>query len=195
MQFKLIFSALLALLSINSLFASSDTTKTEKYKNSRLKSQKFYVGGNLVKEVKYKYRKKGYSVITVENPKAGIKRLNVYRNSGELWHEVSLIGTKPEGVSKSYYENGQVCCLQLFKAGKRDSIATVFHDNGQIFETALYKNGRLMQILEKYDRMGHRLEKGNLVNGFGMANMYDETGRLIAIEHYQKGKRRSRQKR
>jgi antitoxin component YwqK of YwqJK toxin-antitoxin module len=155
------------------------------------------VSGNLVKEVKYKYRKKDYSVTTINNPlsKPVLKNLNIYRNSGKLLHEVNFMGTKPIGVARSYYENGQVCCLQFFKAGKRDSIATVFHDNGQIFETALYKNGRLMQILEKYDRMGHRLEKGNLVDGFGMVNQYDETGRLIAIEHYQKGKRRSRQKR
>lgn len=197
MKLKLIIAALFTIFGFNTLYASSDTIRVDKYHQKQLRSQRFYLSERLVKEVKYKYRRKENSIITINNPneKPERKNMKVYRKNGLLLHDVNFIGSRPEGIVKSYFENGQICCLQFYKHGKLDSMATTFHDNGQVGETAIYKQGKLMQVLEKYDRMGHRLEKGNLTNGFGIVNDYDVTGRLIGIEHYQNGKRKSYMKR
>jgi len=53
---------------------------------------------------------------------------------------------KEHGISKTWYENGQLKSEITYKFGKYDGNLTLWKNNGQLELKAEYKNGQLINI-------------------------------------------------
>lgn len=51
-----------------------------------------------------------------------------------------------------------------------------------------------MEVISNFDSGGVPLDKGTLTNGEGSLKIYDETGILIEVEHYKKGRLKKTEK-
>lgn len=61
------------------------------------------------------------------------------------------------------------------------------YPNGKLWSCFKYSNGKFLEILYNYSPEGKNQDKGTLVNGNGLANLYNENGQLVQIITYKDG--------
>jgi hypothetical protein len=62
---------------------------------------------------------------------------------------------KPEGLWKSYHENGQLWEEGNFKDGKKEGLWKMYYENGQLWEEGNFKDGKKEGLLKGYYENGH----------------------------------------
>jgi len=125
--------------------------------DGQIKSEEFYIEGNLVGETKYLYHENGQKGLekNYKDGKLDGKWTNWYENGlreGEeyykdgkkdakwsYWYENGQIksdrnynDSKKDGKWSYWYENGQMKSQEYFKDGKKDGKWTDWYENGQI---------------------------------------------------------------
>lgn len=97
---------------------------------------------------------------------------------------------KREGISKGYYESGELAVEISFRDDKREGILKGYGKNGNLEVVFNYKNGQPEGIAKAYYESGELRGVINFLNGLleGVSKEYYKSGRLQKEEHYKKGK-------
>ena len=104
------------------------------------------------------------NVKIAENPKLSIIQTNYW--SGQLknktYTKIDTLGNWIyNGVSKSYYKNGQIKSEGNFKDNKQDGQWRWYYDNGQLKSKVYYKDGKEDGLSDFYYKNGQLKQKGN----------------------------------
>ena len=99
-----------------------------------------------------------------ENPKIGLTQIN-YRN-GKLKNKTytkkdTLGNWIYNGVSESYYKNGQLMTKGNFKDDKQDGLWKWYYDDGQLKYKVNYKDGEEDGVSYFYNKNGQLKQKAN----------------------------------
>ncbi|WP_415370778.1 hypothetical protein [Patiriisocius sp. Uisw_047] len=78
-----------------------------------------------------------------------------------LKEESNLLDGKYHGVSKEYYENGQLKRIGEFIKGEEVGIHKAYYDNGQLKSNTTFLDGNEIGLYEEYLENGSPSEKGN----------------------------------
>ena len=118
-----------------------------------------------------------------ENPKLGYIQTNYI--SGQLknktYMKIDTLGNWIyNGISKSYYKNGQLKSEGNFKNNKQDGQWRSYYDNGRLKSKVYYKDGKEDGLYEEYYENGQLKYKRNYKDGEldGLDESYDENGQL-----------------
>jgi len=82
-------------------------------------------------------------------------RFILMNSKGEKMMDVTFVNDKIEGVSKRYFEGGQLADSALYKDGILNGRSIYFHPNGQISSIEEYKEG-FLQSAEIFDENGRK---------------------------------------
>jgi antitoxin component YwqK of YwqJK toxin-antitoxin module len=97
---------------------------------------------------------------------------------------------KPEGLSKTYFENGRLNEVCPYKDGKKNGLLRRYREYGILIGEYHYKNGMLDGLSTEYDENEQLQWKAFYKNGVpdGLWNSYYENGRLKEESTYRDGK-------
>ena len=76
----------------------------------------------------------GFGTCTIKYYK---KKLEIYKNG------------KKDGLSISYYKNGQLSVKTNYDNGEEDGLSISYHENGQLWKKETYKDDKLIKT-EKF---------------------------------------------
>lgn len=113
-----------------------------------------------------------------------------YHKNGKLKTIVTYKDGKVQGNLKAYYENGRLRCDCDFEDNLPSGIHKISHPNGQPWIKKIYKNGKLWNVTYNYDSAGNEMDKGTLLDGNGILNLYSKDGKLMEQEIYKNGKKK-----
>jgi antitoxin component YwqK of YwqJK toxin-antitoxin module len=99
-----------------------------------------------------------------ENPKIGLIQTNYW--SGQLKNKTytkndSLGNWIYNGVSESYYKNGQLKSKGNFKDDQQDGLWRCYYDGGQLKSKVNYKDGKEDGLSDYYNKNGQLKQKAN----------------------------------
>ncbi len=86
-----------------------------------------------------------------------------------------------------YHQNGNVSTLRNYKNGQQDGVSKQWYENGQLWVTELYEGGRLLEVTELYSSSGSTLSKGQFSNGNGFIYRYRADGSKSSKQEYKNG--------
>ena len=89
------------------------------------------------------------------NPFTGVVYLN--HKNGKVWKEAAYVDGKLQGVSKGYYESGQIWFEQEISNGQYVYIKK-WHENGQLKSEQHYKKARVSSYKE-WDKDGNLIKE------------------------------------
>ena len=94
-----------------------------------------------------------------------------------------------DGLSESFYFNGQLQLKSNFKNGELDGPSERYYPNGQLSFKGTYKNGELDGLSDEYYEVGQVKEKSNYKDGLldGPSESYLENGQLNRKINYKEG--------
>jgi antitoxin component YwqK of YwqJK toxin-antitoxin module len=184
---QLIFSQLIVDTSYTSKMDSMILT----YKNNKdqVKFEEYYFENKLIYYKIWFYKRKylGYNLVYGDDPINGKIIKRIYDLDRKKILEKSTLKGVLDGPLREYYSNGQLKSECYYKKGRMDSITRIYFDNGQLWTELFFKNNRCKEVLSNYDRNGKKMQKGDVMNGNGVRNVYDNKGNLIYLEHFRKG--------
>lgn len=95
------------------------------------------------------------------------------------------------GVSKGYYENGNLKYEQNYKNGILDGKMKLYYENGKIEVDGNYKNGKAEGVWKSYYEDGKLKGEGKFGNGNreGVWKKYSEDGKVIQEENFKNGEK------
>ncbi len=76
----------------------------------------------------------------------------------------------------------------LDKAPSYNGLHQFRYADGKLWSEVLYKDGFPWEVISNVDHNGKPHEKGDLKNGKGTRYIYDETGKLTLVTHYNNGR-------
>jgi antitoxin component YwqK of YwqJK toxin-antitoxin module len=76
-----------------------------------------------------------------------------YNVNGNIQREYYTINNKMIGPDKAYYKNGKLRYETYNNNGLRDGKSTSYYEDGQIQQIIIFKNGKALKIID-YDRKG-----------------------------------------
>ncbi len=77
-----------------------------------------------------------------------------YHDNGKIRSEVSYKGGKKNGLAKDYYATGQLRLEMNYKDGEKDGESKMYYENGKLFRITPYKGGLIDGIQKKYRENG-----------------------------------------
>jgi len=110
-----------------------------------------------------------------------------FNESGQLVMEQTFDHGILEGQSRLYHADGKLKAIIEFSDNKANGNHKYYHSNGRLWTEVEMNSGKPWTIISNYDKNGRTKDKGNLKNGNGVMNRYDEDGKLIARDHYKNG--------
>jgi hypothetical protein len=110
--------------------------------NGQIRSEEFYIEGNLVDKTRYSYyvNDEIKSKLHFINSKLDGKQTS-WRENGLIFSEKNYKDGKQDGKQTSWYENGQILTEKNYKDGKQDGKQTSWYENGLILTEENYKDG------------------------------------------------------
>lgn len=98
------------------------------------------------------------------------KVAKTYHSNGKIKKETFLKNEisqneKPDGVSKDYYQSGNLETIALFKNGKQDGLTKAYFENGNLEREVLFKGGIQNGSFELYYENGNLKEEGLYKDG------------------------------
>lgn len=120
------------------------------------------------------------SVVTFGQAKQGEDKL-YYDADGKLF----------TGTSVEYYSDSSIHMELQLKQGKPDGITRIYFDDGQVEETRAFKNGMMHGKWEKWDRQNARIAEANYTENLkdGKWYIWDDKGTLRYDMTYKNGKK------
>jgi len=128
-----------------------------------------------------------------------------YNMYGKIYQKSNIIGGKREGVSYTYYNNGEIKEQVFFKNDMLDHVLytidinknkmplgtlkngtgsrIIYHSNGKISEVLIYKKGDLKWLALSLDDKGNIRNSGNFADGIGELYRYDEFGHRDTLNY------------
>lgn len=97
-----------------------------------------------------------------------------------MWQEGKL-----QGKIKTYYENGQLESEREFYNNKKNGPSSAFYTTGQLMLLEEYENDILVQGY--YWKKGDPKEVSQVIQGEGVATLYDSSGIFLKKVSYKKG--------
>lgn len=94
---------------------------------------------------------------------------------------------RKDSVQVYYYPNGEISYIGLMLNGKREGTHVYKHENGKIWQEIIFRNDLPWTVLTNYDPDGKAVPMGTLKDGNGTLYIYEENGKLKAVEEYKKG--------
>jgi antitoxin component YwqK of YwqJK toxin-antitoxin module len=116
---------------------------------------------------------------------------NSYNSQGVLIKTMVFDDGIPTKAKEYYLTGGLMSETPIFHS-KIHGTMIRYHQNGQVQMKVTYKNDELMTLVEMNDSDGKALDGGNLNNGNGTLNEYDENGILNLVLEFEKSKEISR---
>ncbi len=151
----------------------------EYHDNGVIKLERIKITETLIKHVHY-------------DIKGQIKKIVDYDNLGNVKNTIELNSeTAQNGLSFTYYENGNVQSLKYFINGKINWVEKIFDNDGQLLEVITYNKGIKNGPHTVYSKRNAKLSEVQYSENkpSGKAKYYYETGELKAEVHFQNGKK------
>ncbi|WP_443633585.1 DUF1036 domain-containing protein [Candidatus Marifrigoribacter sp. Uisw_064] len=105
-----------------------------------------------------------------------------------LKEESNLLDGEYHGVSKEYYENGQLKTIGEFIKGEEVGIHKEYYNNGQLKSNTTFVDGNKIGLYEEYLENGSPYEKGNNgKKGGGYGHYYGGIGNWTYWKYYSNG--------
>jgi antitoxin component YwqK of YwqJK toxin-antitoxin module len=106
----------------------------------------------------------------------------------KLKEEVNLLDGEYHGVSKEYYENGQLKAKGEFIKGEEVGKHKEYYNNGQLKSNTTFLDGNKIGLYEEYLENGSPSKKGNNgEKGGGFGPYYGEIGNWTYWKYYSNG--------
>ena len=111
-----------------------------------------------------------------------------YENGNIKWESTSYKDRKLDGISRIYYDNGQLKMETNYKDGEKDGIEKGYQENGKIIAELNYKNDCLHGTSKFYDKNGNLEHEQNYKEYVlhGIERIY-EKGKVILEREYKDG--------
>ena len=77
-----------------------------------------------------------------------------YQSTGTKSYEYNFRNGKEDGLSTSWYENGQKKVERTYKGGERNGLQTWWYENGQKEVEVHYKDGDLVKLIGRWNEDG-----------------------------------------
>jgi len=119
-----------------------------------LLSSSFVIGQSRISNDQVTTNKEGLKYYN-SNPFTGVVYLN--HKNGKVWKEAAYVDGKLQGVSKGYYESGQIWFEQEISNGQYVYIKK-WHENGQLKSEQHYKKARVSSYKE-WDKDGNLIKE------------------------------------
>ena len=113
-----------------------------------------------------------------------------YYENGQLERKINWKDSKRHGIQESYYENGQLERRFNWKDDRAYGLEEVYHENGQFKSKINWKDSKKQGIQEIYRENGQLERKINWKDGerHGLEEVYHENGQLSSRQNYKDGK-------
>lgn len=104
----------------------------------------------------------------------------IVRNGNLIREMTHCKNGKPDGISKLYYNQGQLKEKNMFKKGRLNGLSKLYYDNGQLKAESFFKNNQLNGVVKTYDQNGNIQEEVHYKNNRieGALKTYYENGQL-----------------
>ena len=114
-----------------------------------------------------------------------------YYENGQLESKINWKDGERHGIQESYYENGQLERKFNWKDDRAYGLEEVYHENGQFKSKINWKDSKKQGIQEIYRENGQLERKNNWKDGerHGMQENYYENGQLSSRQNYKDGKK------
>lgn len=180
----------ISLLIILLTIASCTKTKTELYKNGRLKSQIQYRSGKEHGVSRYYHEVYG-SMIVEAHMKNGKKEgeYSRYYFNGNREYQAFYTNDVLNGIERSWTKEGQLVAETHFKDGKKDGPYAAWYENGVQMAKGAFKNDLEDGEWEIYDQRGVLIGEAKFKEGDGEQLAYDQNGILERKTTFKKGLR------
>ncbi len=111
-------------------------------------------------------------------------------DNGQLRVEANYKDGKLDGVYKEWYDNGQLRVEANYKDGNRDGVYKQWHDNGQLRVEANYKDGELDGVSKQWYDNGQLRVDENYKDGKldGVSKQWYDNGQLRVEQNYKDDK-------
>lgn len=96
------------------------------------------------------------------------------------WNEGLL-----QGPVKTWYENGQLESQREMSGNKKNGLLTAWYRNGSLMFVEEYENDKLLK--GEYYRLGERASISQVLNGKGVATLFNPEGSFSRKIYYQEG--------
>ena len=159
------------------------------YENGNVKSEEYYNYDEALEGV-VKYYYPSERILAKEEWSNGklVKPIVRYDSLG------NKILTDGNGVMMKYHDNGVLYQYTEYKNYCRDGITKFYYDNGQLEVSFLHKYdannspiGLRMEILSSFHKDGRAREKGTLKDGNGTWIQYNDKGEIENVKHFTNG--------
>jgi antitoxin component YwqK of YwqJK toxin-antitoxin module len=97
------------------------------------------------------------------------------------WHE-GLI----QGIVKTWYKDGQLESQKEINANKKNGLSTAWYVNGSVMLIEMYEDDKL--IKGEYFKKDNTSPSSRIVEGSGIASLYDSEGNFLRQVNYNEGK-------
>ena len=97
-----------------------------------------------------------WSYLTKEALEAPFTVERIYWPNRQIRHFLrTKKNTRPHGIDRSWYENGQLYWEQHWKDGKKDGTSRRWNENGQLISKTYWKNGQFIseKLLDSWYRI------------------------------------------
>lgn len=153
-----------------------------------------YKNGDQEGEVKV-FSKNG-AIAKVYRVKNGLKHgeeLEYYATLGSNQQQpkmsINWYEGKIHGVVKTWYDNGVMESQKEMGSNKKNGLLTAWYRDGNLMMIEEYNQGKLVR--GEYFKKGERYPVSNVINGKGIATIYDPEGNFLQKVNYQPGSRPS----
>jgi TonB family protein len=134
----------------------SEMTFVDDYMDGKCSS--YYPNGTLQSVIEYKYGIP-YNVLKMNDSLGNPLNFGTLKNGTGKFIEYSITGKKrylttyekgyKNGVSLTFFENGQTYSEDEYAMGKKDGTSTIYFSNGELYYSAIYMEGNM--IKNNYD--------------------------------------------
>lgn len=108
--------------------------------------------------------------------------------NGTIKFEAPVKDSQANGLTKSYYENGNVNAIRNFVDGSVDGEYQVFYESGELYLSGQAKNGKKVGTWKSYYKSGNLLEEAHYTEDGNHGKNYYEDGTLKADFNWIYGK-------
>jgi antitoxin component YwqK of YwqJK toxin-antitoxin module len=95
----------------------------------------------------------------------GVVRTYHDKEKTKIFEEYFKMNGKIEGIYKSYWKNGQLCCEVNYIDDKREGIYKSYWDDGQLYKEVNYIDGKENGIRKLYFPNGQLWHEVNYIDG------------------------------
>jgi antitoxin component YwqK of YwqJK toxin-antitoxin module len=135
-----------------------------------------------------KYNEMGYVTKTIEY-KHGLQNgmSRAYFQNGNIQSEHLFKNGVQDGIQKYYYVKGGLCSESVIENGMVKGSMKIYYPNGKLWTEQIYVDGDLWNVKTLLDTAGKPMDHGTFSNGYGVLKLYSDSCRLLNSYSYKYG--------